>query len=110
MPRMTPSEAFVETMVANDVTAPVRWISEQMPLAEMLGLGISSRPEMAAHQSMAAAMLARVSELAEIPEKYGVTNVYGEVGSSFGSACINHPRHAAAPAAHRRVHHPVGRR
>ena len=37
-----------------------------------------------------------VSELAEIPEKYGVTNVYGEVGSSFGSACINHPRHAAA--------------
>ena len=37
-----------------------------------------------------------VSDLAEIPEKYGVTNVYGEVGSSFGSACITHPRHAAA--------------
>lgn len=37
-----------------------------------------------------------VSDLAEIPQKYGVTNVYGELGSSFGSACITHPRHAAA--------------
>jgi predicted TIM-barrel fold metal-dependent hydrolase len=37
-----------------------------------------------------------VSDLAEIPEKYGVENVYGEIGTAFASSCIAHPRHAAA--------------
>ena len=37
-----------------------------------------------------------VSDLAEIREKYGVDNVYAELGSTFGSSCITHPRFAAA--------------
>jgi predicted TIM-barrel fold metal-dependent hydrolase len=36
-----------------------------------------------------------VSELAAIPKKYGVTNVYGEIGTSFGSMVITYPRLAA---------------
>ena len=37
-----------------------------------------------------------VTDLAEIPEKYGVTNVYGELGSCFATTSITHPRLAAA--------------
>jgi predicted TIM-barrel fold metal-dependent hydrolase len=37
-----------------------------------------------------------VTDLAEIPAKYGVTNVYGELGTSFASSAVTHPRHAAA--------------
>jgi len=37
-----------------------------------------------------------VTDLAEIPEKYGVTNVYGEIGTAFANGAISHPRHAAA--------------
>jgi predicted TIM-barrel fold metal-dependent hydrolase len=37
-----------------------------------------------------------VSDLAEIKEKHGVNNVYAELGSTFGSSCITHPRFAAA--------------
>ena len=37
-----------------------------------------------------------VTDLAEIPAKYGVTNVHGELGTSFASSAITHPRHAAA--------------
>ena len=37
-----------------------------------------------------------VTDLAEIPAKYGVTNVYGELGTSFASSAITHPRHGAA--------------
>ncbi|MBI4638482.1 MAG: amidohydrolase family protein [Candidatus Rokubacteria bacterium] len=36
-----------------------------------------------------------VSELAEIPQKYGVRNVYGEIGTSFGSTVVTYPRLAA---------------
>ncbi len=37
-----------------------------------------------------------VTDLAEIPAKYGVNNVYGELGSSFANCVISHPKHAAA--------------
>jgi predicted TIM-barrel fold metal-dependent hydrolase len=37
-----------------------------------------------------------VTDLAEIPAKYGVTNVHGELGTSFASSAVTHPRHAAA--------------
>jgi predicted TIM-barrel fold metal-dependent hydrolase len=37
-----------------------------------------------------------VSDLAEIPGKHGVTNVYAEVGTAFASCAVAHPRHAAA--------------
>src|SRR5262249_52403812 len=37
-----------------------------------------------------------VSDLAEVPAKYGVTNVYAELGTSFASSAMTHPRHCAA--------------
>ncbi len=37
-----------------------------------------------------------VSDLAEVPAKYGVTNVYAELGTSFASSAVTHPRHCAA--------------
>lgn len=37
-----------------------------------------------------------VSDLTEIPAKYGVTNVYADVGASFAALCLSHPRAAAA--------------
>jgi hypothetical protein len=36
-----------------------------------------------------------VSDLARIPEDYGVTNVYGEIGTSFANTVVTHPRLAA---------------
>ena len=37
-----------------------------------------------------------VSDLAEIPEKYGVTNVYGDLGQIFAWTTVAEPRLAAA--------------
>ncbi|MBN7796908.1 amidohydrolase family protein [Parahaliea mediterranea] len=37
-----------------------------------------------------------VSDLAEIPQKYGVNNVYGEIGSSFAQSAVTNPRFCAA--------------
>src|SRR6185436_5056699 len=36
------------------------------------------------------------TDLAEIPGKYGVKNVYGEVGTSFANSAVDNPRFAAA--------------
>jgi predicted TIM-barrel fold metal-dependent hydrolase len=36
------------------------------------------------------------SDLAAIPEKYGVSNVYAEMGTSFANSCTANPRFAAA--------------
>ena len=36
------------------------------------------------------------SDLAEIPEKYGVTNVYAEIGTSFANSAVAHPKFSAA--------------
>ena len=36
-----------------------------------------------------------VSDLADIPKKHGVTNVYAEIGSTFASSVVTHPRLAA---------------
>jgi predicted TIM-barrel fold metal-dependent hydrolase len=36
------------------------------------------------------------SELARIPEKFGVNNVYAEMGTSFANSCTANPRFAAA--------------
>src|SRR5215472_15348107 len=38
----------------------------------------------------------RVSDLAAIPQKYGVNNVYGEIGSAFANSAVANPRCAAA--------------
>jgi uncharacterized protein len=37
-----------------------------------------------------------VTDLAETPAKFGLTNVYAELGTTFGSCAITHPRLAAA--------------
>ena len=36
------------------------------------------------------------SDLADIPQKYGVSNVYGEVGTAFANSAVANPRFAAA--------------
>lgn len=36
-----------------------------------------------------------VSDLAEIPSKFGVTNVYAELGTAFATSAITYPRHCA---------------
>jgi len=36
------------------------------------------------------------TDLAEIPAKYGVTNVYGEIGTAFANSAVANPRFAAA--------------
>jgi predicted TIM-barrel fold metal-dependent hydrolase len=36
------------------------------------------------------------SDLAEIPQKFGVTNVYAEIGSAFASSAVAHPKFCAA--------------
>ena len=36
------------------------------------------------------------SDLARIPAEHGVTNVYGELGTTFANSCVTHPRLAAA--------------
>ena len=37
-----------------------------------------------------------VSDLAEIPQKFGVTNVYAELGTSFANSAVAHPKFCAA--------------
>jgi predicted TIM-barrel fold metal-dependent hydrolase len=37
-----------------------------------------------------------VTDLVEVPQKYGVNNVYADVGATFASCCISYPRLAAA--------------
>ncbi|MGE3936324.1 MAG: amidohydrolase family protein [Rhodospirillaceae bacterium] len=39
--------------------------------------------------------LAWVTDLAEIPEKFGVRNVYADIGATFASMAVSHPRLAA---------------
>ena len=39
--------------------------------------------------------LAWIDEMAAIPEKYGASNVYADIGLSFGALAITHPRIAA---------------
>jgi hypothetical protein len=36
------------------------------------------------------------SDLAEIPQKFGVTNVYAELGTSFANSAVAHPKFCAA--------------
>ncbi len=37
-----------------------------------------------------------VSDLAQIPQRLGVTNVYGELGTAFANSAVTHPRLCAA--------------
>jgi predicted TIM-barrel fold metal-dependent hydrolase len=53
-------------------------------------------PEEALAQFDATGRIDWVSDLAEIPEKYGVSNVYGDLGQVFAVTSIAQPRLAAA--------------
>jgi uncharacterized protein len=37
-----------------------------------------------------------VSDLADLPAQYGVSNIYGELGACFANTCVTHPKLAAA--------------
>ena len=37
-----------------------------------------------------------VSDLAEIPQRFGVSNVYADIGASFAACCVSEPHTAAA--------------
>ena len=52
-------------------------------------------PALAAKQFDETGRMDWVSDLAEVPAKYGVTNVYADVGASFAAVCLSHPRAAA---------------
>jgi uncharacterized protein len=54
------------------------------------------KPEDAWEQFQKTGRLEWVSELAEIPEKYGVTNVYGDLGQIFAWTVVAEPRLGAA--------------
>jgi predicted TIM-barrel fold metal-dependent hydrolase len=53
-------------------------------------------PELAARQFDETGRMDWVSDLAEVPAKYAVSNVYADVGASFAALCLSHPRAAAA--------------
>ncbi len=53
-------------------------------------------PDAALQQFESSGRIDWVTDLAEIPEKFGVDNVYGELGTCFANTCVTHPRLAAA--------------
>jgi len=53
-------------------------------------------PALAAKQFDETGRMDWVSDLAEVSAKFGVTNVYADVGASFAALCLSHPRAAAA--------------
>jgi uncharacterized protein len=53
-------------------------------------------PALAARQFDETGRMDWVTDLAEVPAKYGVSNVYADVGASFAAICLSHPRAAAA--------------
>jgi uncharacterized protein len=53
-------------------------------------------PALAARQFEQTGRMDWVSDLAEAPAKYGLTNIYADVGASFAAVCVSHPRAAAA--------------
>jgi uncharacterized protein len=53
-------------------------------------------PALATKQFDATGRMDWVSDLAEVPAKYGVGNVYADLGASFAAICLSQPRGAAA--------------
>ena len=53
-------------------------------------------PALATKQFDATGRMDWVSDLAEVPAKYGVRNVYADLGASFAAICLSQPRGAAA--------------
>jgi uncharacterized protein len=53
-------------------------------------------PDQAWAEFEASGRIKWASDLADIPSKHGVTNVYGELGTSFANSAVTNPRFAAA--------------
>lgn len=53
-------------------------------------------PEQAWSEFEASGRIKWASDLAEIPQKFGVSNVYAELGTSFANSAVAHPKFSAA--------------
>src|SRR6266853_1869307 len=53
-------------------------------------------PDQAWAEFEASGRIKWATDLAEIPEKFGVTNVYAELGTSFANSAVAHPKFSAA--------------
>jgi uncharacterized protein len=53
-------------------------------------------PDQAWAEFEASGRIKWATDLAEIPAKFGVTNVYGELGTSFANSAVTNPKFAAA--------------
>jgi predicted TIM-barrel fold metal-dependent hydrolase len=53
-------------------------------------------PDQAWAEFEASGRIKWATDLAEIPAKYGVTNVYAELGTSFANSAVAHPKFSAA--------------
>ena len=53
-------------------------------------------PDQAWAEFEASGRIKWATDLAEIPPKYGVTNVYAEIGTSFANSAVAHPKFCAA--------------
>jgi len=53
-------------------------------------------PDQAWAEFEASGRIKWATDLAEIPQKYGVNNVYAEIGTSFANSAVAHPKFAAA--------------
>jgi uncharacterized protein len=53
-------------------------------------------PDAALNEFNSTGRIKWTTDLAEIPAKFGVTNVYGEVGTAFANSAVANPRFAAA--------------
>ena len=53
-------------------------------------------PDQAWAEFEASGRIKWVSDLAEIPQRFGVTNVYAELGTSFANSAVAHPKFCAA--------------
>jgi len=53
-------------------------------------------PDQAWAEFEASGRIKWTTDLAEIPEKFGVTNVYGELGTAFANSAVSNPKFSAA--------------
>jgi predicted TIM-barrel fold metal-dependent hydrolase len=53
-------------------------------------------PDQAWGEFEASGRIKWASDLAELPQKFGVTNVYAELGTSFANSAVAHPKFSAA--------------
>jgi predicted TIM-barrel fold metal-dependent hydrolase len=57
---------------------------------------LADEPKKEMDQFMKSGYIEWSTDLARIPEKYGVNNVYGEIGTTFASTAVTNPRFCAA--------------